>query len=113
MVLEGNTYFLSTYVYLVGITLHQSLTNKRSKSLSHYDMVKHLHSQYLSCFPEPSGNRQVFMAGSRVSRRMVVHEDDRRRRTEEGGLEGLPGMDYRLVQATNTDEPLAKVYARS
>src|SRR4030095_1122286 len=48
-------------------------------------MVKTLNSQQFACAADAFGESNIVLAGRRISRRMVVHQDNRRCILEDGG----------------------------
>src|SRR5512143_2475346 len=72
--------------------LHQPVVLEAEvASVADDDVVQDLDAEHLSGLDESAGQEDVLLARLDVAARMIVDEDDRRRRLADRGPEGLPG----------------------
>jgi hypothetical protein len=70
-------------------------------------VVEHTDAEDLRSFNQPVGAIAVLMRGGRVTTRMIVDKDDRRRAVQQCGFEAFSWMNDRCRQASNADSVVA------
>src|SRR5436309_14478735 len=80
----------------------------RVRVLRDHDVVQDIDAEDTSRLDQTSGNGQVLLAGGRIAGRMIMREDQARRRDRNRGLIDLVRMNDARVQASDRDDLAAE-----
>ena len=72
------------------------VTEAVAVGLAQNDMVKKLNAQQVACAADAFGESNIVLAGRRIARRMVVHQDNRRCILEDGGFKNLARLCFHV-----------------